>query len=128
MSGKAPRESDLVKTWRVVIDRFQPTKLNQLLSRHWATRNRLKNIDGWVIGLAVREVPCATTKRRVTLTIVLGPRQRGGDVDAYQKATLDALVACGRLKDDSKEWCEIAPVKYERGPRRATVIELEDIA
>ena len=38
-------------------------------------------------------IPRATGRRRVSLHIVLAPRQRAGDPDAFWKSTLDALVA-----------------------------------
>jgi Holliday junction resolvase RusA-like endonuclease len=68
----------------------------------------------------------ATGKRRVTITIILGPRQRGADPDAYFKAVGDALVDCGALVDDSRKWVEWMPVRYDRGKNTGCMIELED--
>lgn len=73
-------------------------------------------------------VPKAAGKRRVKLTIVLGPRQRGGDPDAYWKSTLDALARAGLILDDNRQGVELASVAYERGTRKATVIGLTDVA
>jgi hypothetical protein len=75
---------------------------------------------------ALWDGPRATVRRRVTIVIVLGPRQRGADPDAYFKATGDALKDCGALVGDSKEWVEWLPVRYERGESAGTIIELED--
>jgi Holliday junction resolvase RusA-like endonuclease len=58
----------------------------------------------------------------------LDKAERGCDVDAYWKATLDALVRCGLLRHDSPGWAEITPVIYSREPgQKRTIIELEDI-
>lgn len=103
-------------------------RLNQLLG-DWRRAARLKARDRRIIGLAVLAagIPRAAAKRRVSLTITLGPRQRGADPDAYFKSTLDSLVHCGMLKDDSRHWCELGPVSYSRGPVAQTTITLEDI-
>jgi hypothetical protein len=73
-------------------------------------------------------VPPAASKRRVSLLLTLGPRQRGGDPDAYWKSVLDGLVHCGALKNDTKEWVALGDVEYHRGPQKATRITLEDVA
>ncbi len=114
---------------RLVVERWHPQKLNQLLGCHWGTRSRRKRFDAELVAIEAhnQDVPRATLRRRVSLLIVLGPRQRAGDVDAYQKSCLDALVCAGLLIDDSPAWCEIAPVVYERGPEKKTVIVLEDM-
>ena len=49
------------------------------------------------------------------------------DPDASWKVILDACVAAGRLVDDGPQWCELGPVNYGRGPKRATTIILEEI-
>lgn len=92
-------------------------------------RSRMKKSDREMVAGYARlaEVPKAKRKRRVRLTIVLGPRQRGADPDAFWKGLLDSLVAAELLVDDSKEWVELAPVEYERGKERATRIVLEDM-
>lgn len=114
--------------WYVRIDGWQPATLNRLLNSHWTTRSRMKKHDAEIIAASVlgADVPKAETKRRVGLEIILGPRQRGADSDAYWKSVLDALVKCGALHDDSKEWCELGEVKYTRGVRPGTVIVLEN--
>jgi hypothetical protein len=115
--------------WHVRIDGWQPTTLNTLTNCHWATRNRLKKHDAAIIKVSClgADVPQAETARRVSLEIVLGPRQRGADRDAYWKTTLDALVKCGALVDDSPAWCELGEVTYRRGERRGCVIVLENL-
>lgn len=113
---------------KLAIPGFQPATLNELL-RGWRQAAKLKKRDRRVIGMyaMIAGIPKATGKRRVTLTIILGPRQRGADVDAWWKSTLDALKHCGAITDDDRHGVELAPVRYERGPERGTVIELEDV-
>jgi hypothetical protein len=115
--------------WCVEIPDFHPTTLNEMIGRNKYVIHRRKKKDQGVIAAAflIARVPRATAKRRVMLTITLGPRQRGSDPDAFWKATLDSLVSIGALVDDSKEWVELPPVRYERGERRSTRITLEDV-
>jgi len=104
-------------SYTMQIPNWHPAKINEWEGRHWSVKNRLKKRDKSIVWGAMLEnkIPKATCKRRVELTIGLGYRQRGGDPDSYNKSLLDALVVCGLLVNDSKEWVEIAPVKYERG-------------
>jgi Holliday junction resolvase RusA-like endonuclease len=116
--------------WTVEIPDFHPTSLNRFAGRHWSVRRRMKAADAEVVSLYVRHiarVPEARVRRRVTLAIVLGPRQRAGDDDNYRKSLLDSLVICGALVDDNRIWCEMSPIAFERGPRRMTRITLEDL-
>ncbi len=69
------------------------------------------------------------TKRRVTVTRVMGPRQREFDRDnlfAGCKVVFDALVRTGLLWDDGKASCE-QHVLQERGERAHTRIEIEEL-
>lgn len=116
-------------THTLTVPHWHPTPLNVLLhGKKWAGVARKKKDRETIAAYSLlARVPRAAGKRRVTITIVLGPRQRGGDVDAYQKSSLDALKHAGMLVDDSRHWCEIMPLKWLRAAERATVIELEDI-
>jgi Holliday junction resolvase RusA-like endonuclease len=115
-------------THRIPIPDWIPATCNQLLQSRWGGARRKKADREQVIASAwMHAVPKAAGKRRVTLTVILGPRQRGADVDAYYKSLCDALVHAKMLVDDSPKWCELAPVRYERGPGKGSVIELEDI-
>ena len=113
----------------LVIPKWHPARINQWEGRHWTVKARLKKSDQEIVWTYSRlaGLPTAEGKRRVRLTIVLGPRQRGGDPDAYWKSLLDALVCAGQLVDDSRQWVTTCPVKYERSAERATRIELEDL-
>jgi hypothetical protein len=115
--------------WEVFIDGYQPCTLNEMIGRHPMVIHRRKKKDRGVIAAAflIARVPRATTKRRVTLTITLGPRQREHDDDNVWKSLLDACVFIGALVDDKPKWLERMPVQYERGERRSTRITLEDI-
>lgn len=63
------------------IEGFQPARLNQLMAGHWARSFTLKKGDRQLIALAARlqDIPLATGRRRVSLVLTLGPRQRAGD-------------------------------------------------
>lgn len=111
------------------IDGWHPLKVNRMTGHHWKSYWHLKENDQKLVAdhRFINQIPAATTKRRVELTIVMGPRQRGGDPDCYWKSLLDALTACGLLVDDSRQWCETPPAVFERGPIAATIITLSDI-
>lgn len=110
----------------ITIPNWHPMTINQLISTHWAISAKRKKVDCNLIRTYFHHLPAATKKRRVSLTIVLGKGQRGADVDAYFKVLLDGLVQSFQLVDDSKKWCELAPVKFERGDI-ASIIMLEDM-
>lgn len=114
----------------ISIPNFHPTTLNKLLGSHYHAASRLKAGDTQMIGIYayIAKVPKATGKRRLEIIITLAPGQRGADVDAYGKSTLDALVNLGMLKDDNRQWLELEPVKYERGAAKATTLILTDIS
>jgi Holliday junction resolvase RusA-like endonuclease len=113
----------------LTIDGWHPCALNRLIGCHWGTASRLKKRDRRRVGLEAlaQRIPKATGKRRVRLHLVLRPRQRRCDVDAYHKSLLDALAHAGLIVDDSPAWCEIAPVTFERGEGRRAVVTLEDL-
>ncbi len=116
--------------YTLVVARWHPTRLNVLLNVHWAVRGRLRKADDATVKIAAHNagIPRAVGKRRVSITIVLGPRQRGGDPDtAYQKSCCDALKNAGLIRDDNRQWMAIDPITYERCKERATRIVLEDI-
>jgi Holliday junction resolvase RusA-like endonuclease len=70
----------------------------------------------------------AEGKRRVTIRLFLGPQRKGADSDGYWKAILDSLVSARVLRDDSRHWCELAPVEFvEHSAADATTIIVEDI-
>jgi hypothetical protein len=112
----------------LVIERWQPSPLNKLL-KHWRTAQRLKTVDRNMVNgyCRLNRFRPAVGPREVNLCIVLGPKQRACDPDAYWKSTLDALVKAGMLIDDNRQYCRINPVTFERGPQRETRIELIDI-
>jgi Holliday junction resolvase RusA-like endonuclease len=113
------------------IPRWHPAKVNQLYSGHWAVKSRLKAADRQMVALYAKQakIPLAFGPRRVTLTILLKPRQRGGDPDAYWKSSLDALTHAGLLVDDNRQHVELAPVQYRRSGETdwGTLIHLEDL-
>lgn len=118
-----------MSTWVLEISNWHPARLNQWDGRHWSVRNKLKKQSKKIIfgAMLEQQIPKATGKRQVQLFIGLGYRQRGGDPDSYFKDAIDALVHNGLLVNDSKEWVEVLPVKYDRTVKPMTRITLIDI-
>lgn len=109
------------------IPNWQPATVNELMRSVKARIRRKKEDREFVILYSkMSSVPEAQGKRRVRLIITLGPGQRGADADAYWKSLLDAMAHAKLIRGDSKEWVELLPVEYQRGPQKATLIELED--
>ncbi len=116
----------VVGRWRVVLPRHV-TRANELIKRHWR--------HGWLLGKKDKKmvaeecflarVKDATAKRRVSLHVILAPRQRV-DPDCFFKVLLDSLKACRAIKNDSSKWCELGPVTVERGAKEGMVVTLED--
>lgn len=113
----------------ILITDWHPVRLNQLLNCHWGTRSKLKKQDRELIRFYAGffAVPPAKGKRRVSLVLTLAPKQRAGDPDAFFKGLLDALVNCGLLVDDNRQWVELGTVEFVRGKTRQTRIVLEDL-
>ena len=109
--------------YRIIIPDWNPCRINTLLSTHYMRRSRLKRIDADLIAGYGHYTPKATVKRRVRITVTITGRGREPDPDSFLKSTLDGLVKAKLLVDDGRKWCE-SEVVIERGPRRATVIEL----
>src|SRR5262249_43659142 len=91
-------------TFLLVIPKWRPPLANQWRGRHWNIAHRLRKQSTQLLGVYVlkQRVPKATGRRRVSVEIVLAPRQRQPDRDAFDKLLLDALVGAGLLLDDSE--------------------------
>lgn len=116
-------------TYRLKIERWSPALLNDLMG-HWARAYKLKKIDrNMVMAYCLQNrMPLANGPRRVSLTITLSPKQHvAPDPDAFWKSLLDALVHARMLIDDCRQYCEMGPVTFLRGPERETLIELEEL-
>ena len=107
---------------------WHPTPLNELMG-HPMTTHRKKTLDQSVVATYCRlcGVRPATCKRRVRLVLVFAKGQRCPDPDAFWKSLADALVQCGALVNDSRDWVEYLPVEYCRGDRKSSTIVLEDM-
>ena len=116
-------------TFEAFIPHWHPTPLNRLFGSHWATASRMKKADAAIIAIYCRAIPKATGKRRLSVEIVLKPKQRRCDPDAYHKSLCDALVKAKCLVNDSSHYVELSPVQYERGTDRewGTKLTLENI-
>lgn len=121
--GDNPSQSLWIPKWR-------PTPLNQLMEGHWSNGARKKKADRWVVLTYVKKekLKPAFCKRRLYVEIVLGPRQKKADPDAYFKSLCDALVHAKMLTDDNDAGVELAPVQYSRDAQNwGTLIVLEDM-
>lgn len=109
------------------IPNWRPCTLNSLLAvSHW-TRSAMKEADAWQVLAAFTGKPKSTGKRRVDVQIALAGRWKEADPDAYWKSLLDALVKCGQLVDDRREFCELGEVTYVRDcAERGTKITLTE--
>jgi hypothetical protein len=114
--------------WEVMIEGWFPYRLNQLLSAHKYKRGKMKYEDAQVIGQALREagVSRATGKRRLQYVIVLAPKQRGADGDAFDKSLRDGLKRAGAIKDDNRQWLDAEKPLYERAGVKGIRVILED--
>jgi hypothetical protein len=122
------REGPGARRYEVTIPEWIPARLNVLKASHWAVERKLKFADACVIGGELRRAGVTRGKRRVGLVIVLGPRMRGGDPDAYNKSFLDGLVRCGALVDDNRQGVEILPIRFERQSVMGTRVIIEDLS
>jgi hypothetical protein len=107
--GEVIVKDEPMPTWTLDIPRWHPSRLNELMGCHWGKRSRLKRADRQTVALLAKlpGIPKAPGPRRVSLRIVLKPRQRASDPDAYWKSTLNALVSCGLLLDDDRQTVEL---------------------
>ncbi len=103
-------------------------RLNQLMGNRWACA-KLKKRDRELIATAcmVFGVLPAAGKRRVSIHVILAPRQRGADPDAFWKSLLDAAKHARAIRDDNRQWCEHGPVTYSRGEKAGMVVTLQDL-
>lgn len=117
---------------KLVIDRWRPLRLNEMLYRNRYVVARRKKADQHMIAVeALRQaVPKATGPRRVSIHVALSTRQNAVDPDAYWKSLNDGLKSCGLLVDDSAAYCTLGAVTFERagtGQVPGTEITLEDL-
>lgn len=111
----------------IEIPDYTPPLLNQFVGKHWAIGAKLKKECRQFIAVYGRDVPKATGRRMVRLDVWGWPKGRRPDRDAFDKATLDGLTACGLLTDDSAKWLEGRMlVEIHPSAERKTLITLED--
>lgn len=117
-------------TYTLTITNWTPPLINAVRGRHWSAEHKAKKEAAGLLWIAARQAGCpdATGPRRVSVRVTLGPGQRIRDPDACDKILLDALVRAGLLTDD--DYAGVVgrmQVDYDRGPRPATVLTLEDV-
>ncbi len=116
-------------TYTFSIPKYLPLSANELMRVHWSKRAKAVNDCAELVGAysTIAQVPKATGRRRFTLKLILGPKNRRRDDDSSFKVCLDACVRCRLLVDDSPTWCELIPLQQEKGRARATVVTLVDL-
>jgi Holliday junction resolvase RusA-like endonuclease len=111
-----PRLASLEATpgrWEAVLNdfRFASDNLRARGVRVWAAA---KKRDREVIReLLVGRIPPATGRRKVMLVVTKKSRRGVTDPSNLLKSTLDSLVSCGLLVDDSQQWLEGVTVRIE---------------
>lgn len=114
------------------LERWHPTTLNTLMAGHWAKGHRKKKLDGEVVaaeclrhGLRPAQGP-----RKVSLHLIVPPKARRCDRDAFWKVALDCLKRAGAIVDDSPNYCTPGAVTYSRSESAehwGTLVYLEDV-
>jgi Holliday junction resolvase RusA-like endonuclease len=116
-----------VATYRLEILNWHPASANMLDRNRWVRYSCKKRDAKMVRGYALAgQVPPATCKRRVSVTLEYSTRRWHMDPENAQKSLLDALVNVGLLVDDNQKWKEMGVWESVRTGRAATVIVLED--
>jgi len=107
---------------------YHPPTINKLLECRWSAAKLKKACVNvmWQSCLEQKLVK-ATGKRMVSIIITTAKRGRRCDPDAYYKSTLDALVKCNMLVDDSSQWCDFSSTMITAGEKNLTTIILTDI-
>ncbi len=116
-------------TWKLVIPNWIPVALNRYVGQHWSIGRRLKKIDRHLIMFyaVLHRFPPATGPREVSMLITLQGRDKERDPDSMFKSVNDALVHASLLVDDSRRWCKLGDVSFQRGEQRATTISLTEL-
>ncbi len=116
-------------TQTLTIDGWHPVRLNTLLRLHWSIRNASLKLDANLLAVEAYKqgIVKAKGKRRVSLAIRHQRGVKAPDPDAFWKSTLDGLVKCRLLVDDSARWCELGPVSVVAAEGRGMTLVLEDM-
>lgn len=107
---------------------YHPPTVNELM-KCWRKAGRLKKACVSIMWKSCLEQKLvkASDKRMVSIIITTCKRGRKCDPDAYLKTTLDALVKCKMLVDDSSQWCDFSSTLITTGDKNQTTIILTDI-
>lgn len=114
----------------LTIEGWTPPTINQFFGKHWRIRHKLSRQckDMIAVHAMQQSIPKASGRRAVLLQVWgWGHGGRLPDRDAFDKLTLDALVACGMLTDDNaKGLAGRMLVEITRSKDKRTEIVLED--
>lgn len=119
-----------LRTHIFFIPRYRIAKLNDLMFAKIWTRIKLSKECRELVAWYGKDVPKATAPRRVSLTVVMRPRMRPCDVDAFNKALLDSLASAGLILGDRPGQCEIGSLEQRpaaEGEEWGSLIVLEDL-
>src|SRR5580765_4565260 len=95
---------------------YSPPRPNELFRQRLRGRMVMERTAKELVWAYGRWIPEATGKRRVSMMITLGPRQRVPDADADPwKVILDALANWKMILGDRRDQVELVPVVYDRG-------------
>ena len=119
-------------TARLFIPQWRPPLVNEWRGKHWSVAHKLRRATTDLLALyaLTQGVPKATGRRRVSVEILLAPRMRRPDRDAFDKLFLDAMVAAGLLLDDGdRGLAGRVEVTFRRVPAAewGTIITVEDL-
>lgn len=112
------------------IPRYHPPTVNQLLQNRWkAAKLKKQCVMVFWHSILEQKLVKASGRRMVEIVITVANNKPGRrpDKDAHYKSTLDALVKCNMLVDDSTRWCDHAATLIVSGEHDATTIKLTDI-
>lgn len=128
-------EARVLASWSFVIGREIRSgneRINNVGGSRWTYRVMR---SGWISDVSgmrlVHRIPDARGKRRVTLTRIIGYRQRRYDRDNLAtgcKPVIDALVRCGLLVDDTEQHAELHFLQAKRAGLHGVVVLLEELA
>ena len=107
-------------------------RINNVGGSRWAYKAARQAWERDVLTLArVHRIPDANGRRRVTLTRIIGYRQRAFDRDnlaAGFKPVVDALVRGWLLVDDSEKHAELHFQQEKRDGVRGVLVLIEEVA
>lgn len=80
------------------------------------------------IGLFLMKMPKMTKPIKIHFTWIEGTKRRDLDNICFaKKFILDAMVKCGKLKDDNRKWVTAFTDSFEYGEETKVILEVEEV-